>query len=141
MSNVAKGAEANKACVAQFLAVFSTGDVPAILAMMDDAATWWVSGRIDGLSGTYSKAEFGPLLEGAKALYKDKALKITPLSMIAEGDTVAAEAESFASLVDGRVYNNRYHFLITLRAGRILSVREYMDTAHARETFFPASSR
>jgi uncharacterized protein len=129
--------EANKALVATFFATFSSGNVPAILDMMDDEGSWWVSGRLEGMSGSYSKASFGPLLEGAKALYVDKALRITPISMIAEGDKVAVEAEGYAALTDGRVYDPGYHFLVTVREGKILDVREYMDTAHAKEIFFP----
>jgi uncharacterized protein len=127
--------EANKTVVKDFLAVFSTGNVPGIMACLDDSATWWVSGRLPGLSGTYTKAQLGPLLEGAKALYVTKALRITPLDMIAEGNKVAVEAESYAELVDGRVYNNFYHFAIEVRDGKIARVKEYMDTDHANATF------
>jgi uncharacterized protein len=129
-------AEANKALVAEFFATFSSGNVPAILDMMDDEASWWVSGRLEGLSGSYSKADFGPLLEGAKALYVEKALRITPTSMIAEGDKVAVEAEGYAALNGGGEYAPGYHFLVTLKDGKIFGVREYMDTAHARDIFF-----
>jgi ketosteroid isomerase-like protein len=56
--------------------------------------------------------------------------------MTAEGDRVAVEAKSFATMEDGRVYANSYHFLLTVRDGKVTTVREYMDTIHARETFF-----
>jgi uncharacterized protein len=127
--------QANKAVVARFIDVFSSGDVPALIAMMTDDSSWWVSGRIDGLSGTYPRDEFARLVEGAKAAYKTGALKITPSGMVAEGDKVAVEAESWAETVDGRVYNNFYHWLVTVRDGKIASVKEYMDTMHAKQTF------
>jgi hypothetical protein len=76
-----------------------------------------------------------PLLEAAAKLYTNRALRIVPLSMIAEGDRVAVEAESFAELTNGKVYNNRYHFFFELADGKVTKVREYMDTAHAREIF------
>ncbi len=41
-------------------------------------------GRLEGMSGRYDKASFGPLVEGAKAIYKSGSLTITPVSMIAE---------------------------------------------------------
>jgi ketosteroid isomerase-like protein len=127
--------QANKAVVSRFIDVFSSGDVPALIAMMTDDSTWWVSGRIDGLSGTYPRDEFARLVEGAKAAYKTGALKITPSGMVAEGDKVAVEAESWAETVDGRVYNNYYHWLVTVRDGKIAAVKEYMDTMHAKQTF------
>lgn len=126
----------NKAAVARFFGIFTTGDVPALLDAMADDSSWWVSGRLEGMSGRYDKATFGPLVESAKAIYRDGALRITPLSMVAEGNQVAVQAEGYAELTDGRVYNPQYHFLVTLRGGKVLEVREYMDTQHAREIFF-----
>lgn len=135
MTNAAGSVETNKATVKSFLAVFSTGDVAGILDGLEDDATWWVSGRLQGLSGTYTKADLGPLLKGATALYTTGALRITPLEMIAEGNRVAVEAESYAELTDGRIYNNLYHFVFEIRNGRIARVKEYMDTDHANATF------
>jgi uncharacterized protein len=127
--------EKNKAIVTEFLEVFSTGDVEGIAAGLHDQANWWVSGKIDGLSGNYSKEEMTTLLKGVTTLYKQGALHIKPLSMIAEGDYVAVEAESFAELQNGRVYNCLYHFLFQIVDGKIKHVKEYMDTHHAYNTF------
>lgn len=124
-----------KTVVADFLATFSSGDVEAILARLAEGATWQVPGRLEGLSGTYGKAELGELLRGAVALYREGALRITPTGLIAEGDKVAAEAESYATLTNGRVYRNRYHFLFEVAGDKVLRVREYMDTWHAWEVF------
>ena len=55
---------------------------------------------------------------------------------LAEGDKVAVEANGYAELLDGRAYDCQYHFLITIRGGMIGDVKEYMDTQHAKETFF-----
>jgi ketosteroid isomerase-like protein len=63
-------------------------------------------------------------------------LRITPTAMIAEGDKVAVEAQGFAELLDGRVYDPHYHFLVTVRGGKIAEVLEYMDTQHAKDIFF-----
>lgn len=127
---------ANKALVTRFFETFSTGNVPAIIGAMASDGTWWVSGKLDGMSGSYTAAGLAPLLEGANAGYKARALKITPTGMIAEGDKVAVEAHGFAELLDGRAYDCQYHFLITVRGGKIGDVKEYMDTQHAKETFF-----
>lgn len=132
------GSDENKAVVARFFETFSSGNVQAMLDAMADGGSWWVSGRLEGMSGRYDKASFGPLVEGAKAIYKSGGLVITPVSMIAEGDKVAVEATGFAELTDGRMYEPQYHFLITVRDGKVFEVREYMDTQHARETFFGA---
>lgn len=126
----------NKAIVARFFETFSSGDVPALLDAMADAGSWWVSGRLEGMSGRYDKASFGTLVEGAKAIYKSGGLTITTVSMIAEGERVAVEATGFVELTDGRTYSPQYHFLVTVRDGKVFEVREYMDTQHAKDTFF-----
>jgi uncharacterized protein len=126
----------NKAIITEFFATFSTGNVPAIIGAMAPDGSWWVSGKLDGMSGSYTAAGLAPLLVGANAGYKAGALRITPTAMIAEGDKVAVEANGYAELLDGRVYDCQYHFLITIRGGKVGDVREYMDTAHAKEIFF-----
>lgn len=128
--------ERNKAAAAALLDAFSTGDVPAMTALMTEDATWRVGGNIGGLSGTYGRDEFAALVEGAKAAYKTGALKIWPTAMVAEGDKVAVEAESHAELHNGRTYANSYHLLVTVRDGKISAVKEYCDTLHMQQIFF-----
>ena len=53
--------------------------------------------------------------------------------MTAEGERVALEAESHGTHKSGKKYNNHYHFLFRIRDGKIAEIREYADTAHARD--------
>lgn len=121
--------------VIRFLETFSTGNVAAILDALTDDATWWVAGRVPGISGTNDKEALGRLLAEVKPLYADGALSIWPLSVVVEGGRVACEAESRALLTDGRVYSNTYHFAFDVRGDRIARVREYSDTQHMLEIF------
>lgn len=132
----ADGNQAAKALVAQYFAAFSAGDVTRLLSMMTDDSTWWVSGAVDGFSGTYGKKQLGELLGGVADIYKTGALQVRPHSMIAEGGKVAVEATSHGELKNGRIYQSRYHFLVETRDGKISAVREYMDTLHAKQVFF-----
>jgi uncharacterized protein len=125
----------NKKIVAEFLEAFSAGDVDRILSYLDDSATWWTAGTIDGVSGTKSKQEFGALLRGLSSATTTGAIKLTPGEWTAEGDRVALESESYSELTNGRVYRNQYHFAFVLRDGKITSVREYLDTEHTRAVF------
>ena len=56
-------------------------------------------------------------------------------SMIAEGDRVAVEAESFATHVSGTPYNNKYLFLMRFRDGKLIEMVEYLDTELAGKFF------
>ncbi|WP_154214353.1 nuclear transport factor 2 family protein [Bacillus cereus] len=53
--------------------------------------------------------------------------------MIAENDTVVVEAESYGEHTNGKLYRNKYHFLFKLDLGKIILVKEYMDTLHLKE--------
>ena len=124
-----------KKVVREFFSVFSTGDVAKILECLTEDATWWVAGSIPHMSGERSKAALGTMLRSAVTLYRGNALRITPLSLISEGNSVAAEAEGYAEMNDGRIYSNRYHFRIEVKGKLIQSVREYSDTQHMLDTF------
>lgn len=63
-------------------------------------------------------------------------LRMTVKSLMAEGDKVALEVESYGELRNGRIYNQEYHFSITIRDGKISAVREYLDTQHVFTTWF-----
>ena len=56
------------------------------------------------------------------------------------GSKVALEVESRGELTNGRIYDQRYHFLIELRDGKICAVREYLDTQHAHSVWFQRSA-
>ena len=127
-------AEANKNLVLNFFENFSAGNVDAALALMADTATWWVAGKPDkfALAGTKTKAQFAELVQGIGAAMP-KGLRVIPQGLTAEGDRVAAEAESYGEMATGKIYNNLYHFLFEVRDGKIQAVREYLDTMHAQE--------
>ena len=127
--------ETNKALVAEFMEVFSSGDADRALSFLADSATWWVAGTIEGISGTKDKEAFGQMLRGIAQATKTGAIRLTPLAWTAEGDRVAVETESYTELANGRVYNNLYHFLFEVRDAKIQNVKEYLDTEHTTATF------
>ena len=130
--------EANKQLAADFFANFGRKDVQGALDMMSADATWWIGGKpaLFPICGLKTKAEIGALLMSLVPDTKD-GLKITPKGMVAEGDKVAVEAESFGVLGNGRTYNNEYHFLLTIRDGKVASIKEYLDTMHTADVLKP----
>ncbi len=102
-----------------------------MLGALADNATWWVQGNF-ALSGTKTKAEFAKLV-GDLGTNIDGGLRLTPKGITAEGERVAVEAESYAKMKNGKTYQNTYHFLFIVSDGKISSVKEYLDTIHAKD--------
>jgi len=48
--------------------------------------------------------------------------------MTAEDDRVAVEVSGESIHASGKPYNNKYHFLLIIRDGKIIQLKEYMDT-------------
>jgi ketosteroid isomerase-like protein len=48
--------------------------------------------------------------------------------MVAEGEKVAVEATSKGKHISGQTYSNNYHFLFEFREGKLLRLKEYLDT-------------
>jgi ketosteroid isomerase-like protein len=129
--------EDNKKLATEFLARFSANDIDGALATMSDDATWWIAGKPDQISaaGSYSKEKIGRLFHNMAGQLKT-GLKMKVRSMIGEGERVAVEVESYGELNNGRIYNQEYHMLMTIRDGKISAVREYLDTQHVFSIWF-----
>lgn len=119
----------NKQAVRAFCAHFKHADIGALLDAMTDDATWWILGKPQLFSGagTKSRADMERIW-GNLFRHMEDGLDMSVIGMVAEGDKVAAEIRSHAELKDGRVYENQYHMLFTLRQGKIIEVKEYADT-------------
>lgn len=123
------GIEENKQLVRRFWAAFSALRMQDAYDMLAADATWWIAGELP-ISGTYTKAQFVELSSGILTEFPE-GIVVTPKILTAEEDRVAMEAESLGTRVNGRVYNNHYHIQHVVRDGKLLAVREYLDTDHA----------
>lgn len=126
--------EENKAIVRRFLESYSVGCVDETLSQMTESCIFAVMRRSESLPipRAPSKAEFGEILRNLRTMFPN-GVRVTVRSMIAEGNKVAVEAESYAEMGNGKIYNNLYHFLVTVRDGKIDYVKEYTDFLHAFE--------
>ena len=121
--------EANKQVVRRFWDAFSTKRLQDAFDLLSEDATWWIGGELP-ISGTYTKQKFVELARGILTEFPGGVV-VTPTVMTAEDDRVAMEATSYGERVNGRVYRNFYHFQHVLRDGKLVAVREYLDTDHA----------
>jgi ketosteroid isomerase-like protein len=121
--------EKNKQTVRDFLAHHKTAATTDLLDALSEDATWWILGKphLFPGAGTKSKADMERIWGNLFSQMRN-GLEMTVIGMIAEEDKVAAEVRSYADLSDGRVYENQYHMLFTIREGEIVEVKEYADT-------------
>ena len=123
------GVAENKAVVLELFRAMGEGRLQDIARLTTEDATWWING-----SGAWSgERPISVFLEVARGFL---AHALAPMektfgAIVAEGDWVCLEARGRTTFEGGLAYDNAAIFLLTLREGRVESVREYMDTAHA----------
>ena len=124
----------NKQTVRAIMDALAQSDrAPLFDAMSDDVHWRWMG--VSKWSKTFEgKIEVvGDLFGGVDETLSDFGVEVH--SIIAEGDHVAVEHSGRNETSDGRSYNNNYCWVLSFRDGRIVEVREYMDTQLVTDTF------
>ena len=122
---------ANTRIVEQFFANMTQGNVDEAFAVVSADVKWWVPGTLP-FSGTKSKEQYLAIVGRIQAGFP-RGVSFTIRGTTQESDRVAVEVESLGVHVNGKTYNNRYHFLFTIRDGKIVEAKEYMDTLHLKD--------
>jgi ketosteroid isomerase-like protein len=124
----------SKQLVLDFFADLTGGRAEQAWARTADTLTWELMAKSASypFPTKHTKASYQQLGADSAPLFPN-GLRFTVLGTIAEPDRVAVEAESYAQVADGRIYNNRYHFMVELKDAKIQAVREYLDSGHATE--------
>ena len=123
--------DSNKARVIQFLDDLSHGRVEsAIAAYAEDGQVETMGETL--ISGVTEYPNIPAAIRGILDVFPN-GIQFTVKSMVAEGEKVAVEASSLGEHVSGKTYSNDYHFLFEFRDGRLVSLREYMDTERVTE--------
>ncbi len=128
--HAAQTAESRRVAL-ELIAAISRADADGILDLYADDVVVWTAGDLP-FSGEHDKREVEAMIPAVLGLFPD-GLPMTVRGITADGERVAIEAESEGRHVSGKLYNNRYHFLVIVRAGKVIALKEYMDTKHANE--------
>jgi ketosteroid isomerase-like protein len=119
--------------VRAYYADISAGRFAEAAARLAPDATTWILGEGHWPLGGYHNLSS---LRKIHALVQERfpdGLKVMIKALTVQGERVAVEAETLGTRVDGKVYNNHYHYLVVVRNGSICERREYLDTIHASE--------
>lgn len=123
--------ESNKQIIKEAFDGLARGDPTAFIDAMADNFTWIIEGQ-SKLSRRYEgknaiQNELVPaLFANFASEYRNYADEI-----IAEDDWVVVLARGEVKTVRGEDYNNSYCFIIQMLNGKMVELREYMDTALA----------
>ena len=117
--------------VQQLYANFGKGDIPAVLSVLTDDIVWHSPGPTEILpwAGTHrgkqQVEQWFTVLGGALEI-----LKFEPQEFISQGDKVVALGYEQARVKStGRINENNWAMVWTLRDGKIAEFRAYEDTA------------
>ena len=118
--------DSNKATVTRFFDALNKGDVDTIVnTYAQDGCVQTMGGTL--ISGIFSREQVAGSAGGIFDVFP-AGLTFTVLDQVAEGNKVAVEATSNGEHISGQTYSNEYHFLFEFRDGKLLKLKEYMDT-------------
>ncbi len=129
--------EKHKKIVTQFFDAFSKGKKETALDLLDEAVIWQAMGTMGGdpMSILRNKEQIGQLITQIHTDMQDE-LKFTMMGWTLEDERVAVEVEGMGVVkATGKTYDNFYHYLIVFKEDKIVQIKEYMDTLHAKSVF------
>ena len=127
--------ETNKQLIRDAFEAMGRSDIRALVDMMTDDFAWIIEGR-SRFSRSYEGKEavkrdlLAPLFEAFATPYR-----FTIDDIIAEGDRVVVRGRGEVKTKAGKDYNNSYCFVLRLEEGKLVELREYLDTALVERVF------
>jgi len=122
--------------VQELFIALGSADRREVLALLTDDVEWWVAGPPEiPYAGTFrghdEAAQFFAAFDGAIDYESWEAQEF-----IAEGETVVVIGEErWRAKASGRVVDNPWVLVLTVRGGKIAGFRAYEDTAASRDAF------
>jgi ketosteroid isomerase-like protein len=115
----------NKKITKDFFEALNAGS-DKYLNFYTDNSIIWTAGN-NAIGGTRTKEEVVSFAQNILTAFP-KGIKFNIMGMTAEEERVAVEISGEAIHASGQTYNNQYHFLLRIQDGKILELKEYMDT-------------
>lgn len=127
----------SKAVVLEYMNALVEGDFTALRAFFGPESTWTLAGDLP-LSRTWTGPEeiLGEFVPAMVARLVPESMEFEFEGLIGEGDRVLAEWNTRGLARSGGRYDQHCLAVFTVRDGRIVAVREYIDTLHAQTVVF-----
>ena len=121
----------NTQVVKNAYAAFGSGDIPGLLALVDDNVEWQAVIGTEGIlpqaglrRGKASVGEFFRILGGTAEFQS-----FEPREFIAQGDQVAVVGHYKGRVkATGKTWDTEWVMIFTIRNGRVVRFREYTDS-------------
>jgi ketosteroid isomerase-like protein len=127
--------ETNKAVVRSYFEAVNAGDCDATLTLTTEDFLFATMARApDWLQIEWGRDAFSQVPPTMSQLMKAP-IHLSVLDMIGEGDKITVEAETDGKMLNGRRYNNAYHFALELADGKLRREREYSCSYLAQSCF------
>jgi ketosteroid isomerase-like protein len=119
--------EKNVQTVKDFFAAIGRGDREGLLALVAEDIEWIIPGEDWPLAGTHrGHAGLADLLQTAS---KSIETSTEPREFVAQGDRVLVVGFAKGKIkATNKTFEDDWIFAITVRGGRLTSIREYIDT-------------
>jgi ketosteroid isomerase-like protein len=123
--------------VLEFFRILSTGDIEAIRATLHEEVTWTPQVKDIPGAGTYrgKRGVCDEFLAPVRGMFAPGDPKTTVHTIVSKGSFVMCESVGRGKLQDGRTYENRYAWALEVKDGKILTIREYMDSHYVAKLF------
>ena len=115
----------NKKITKEFFRALSTGSDQYLDFYTNESIIWTAGGNAIG--GTRTKKEVVSFAQNILSAFPT-GITFNITGITAENERVAVEISGKAIHASGETYNNQYHFLLRIKDGKILELKEYMDT-------------
>ena len=128
-------ADTNKQLARTAFEALGRSDVRPLYELMRDDFAWIIEGQ-SRFSRRYEGKEavkrdlLNPLFEAFATPYR-----FTIDEIIAEGDRVVVRGRGEVRTKAGKDYNNSYCFVLAMADGKLVELREYLDTALVERVF------
>ncbi len=127
--------ETNKQLIVTYFDAMNRRDTQGILGMLTEDFVFKGMGRHpDWMRYQWGREPFADApRDMSTKMHKPIVMRL--LGMIAEGEQVAVQADSYGEMKNGKTYDNAYHFVFTFKNGKIKEVLEYCCTYTVFEVF------